>query len=61
MKDKSSHIKKIEKCDGKNVMYCFNFFRKQLWQRKMQLQSFPIGGGIKKFEDWGEGIKKFQD
>ena len=53
MKDKSSHIKKIEKCDGKNVMYCFNFFRKQLWRRKMQMQSFPIGGGIKKFEDWG--------
>ena len=26
----------------------------------MQKQPFPVGGGSKKFEDWGGGLKKFR-
>ena len=43
MNDKSSHIKKIEKLDGKNrvsLMYCFNCFTNQLWQHLISYNSF---------------------
>ena len=41
MKDKPSDIK-IEKYDGKKIslMYCFNFFRNQLWQDLVSYNSF---------------------
>ena len=41
MKDKPSDIK-IEKYDGKKIslMFCFNFFRNQLWQHLVSYNSF---------------------